>query len=298
EGSFPLFEAGHGAISTGGAFMGCSSAAHSPDALPDGAVAINHPAQPRSGKKLVGRRSPRDRGGDLPVHLAHLASAPAPMHLAGALGLYAGPVHRASGPRPHPAPIWPTSGPYLAHVWPTSGPVFRLFPDRHSGTVRASLQARARPSSCAAACEIALQNQGEPLSVGHPAETNAGTRMRRMNKRRRVYEGKAKVLYEGPEPGTLIQHFKDDATAFNNKKHALIEGKGVLNNRISEHIFAKLGEIGVPTHFVRRLNMREQLIREVEIIPLEVVVRNVAAGSLAQRLGLEEGKALPRSIIE
>ena len=119
-----------------------------------------------------------------------------------------------------------------------------------------------------------------------------------MNRRRRVYEGKAKVLYEGPEPGTLIQHFKDDATAFNNKKHALIEGKGVLNNRISEHIFVRLGEIGVPTHFVRRINMREQLIREVEIIPLEVVVRNVAAGSLAQRLGLEEGKPLPRSIIE
>ena len=119
-----------------------------------------------------------------------------------------------------------------------------------------------------------------------------------MNKRRRVYEGKAKVLYEGPEPGTLIQHFKDDTTAFNNKKHALIDGKGVLNNRISEHIFTKLGEIGVPTHFVRRLNMREQLIREVEIIPLEVVVRNVAAGSLSQRLGMEEGKALPRSIIE
>ena len=119
-----------------------------------------------------------------------------------------------------------------------------------------------------------------------------------MNRRRRVYEGKAKVLYEGPEPGTLIQHFKDDATAFNNKKHALIEGKGVLNNRISEHIFARLGEIGVPTHFVRRINMREQLIREVEIIPLEVVVRNVAAGSLAERLGLEEGKPLPRSIIE
>src|ERR1700756_4501718 len=119
-----------------------------------------------------------------------------------------------------------------------------------------------------------------------------------MNRRRRVYEGKAKVLYEGPEPGTLIQHFKDDATAFNNKKHALIEGKGVLNNRISEYIFQKLGEIAVPTHFMRRLNMREQLIREVEIIPLEVVVRNVAAGSLAQRLGLEEGKALPRSIIE
>ena len=114
-----------------------------------------------------------------------------------------------------------------------------------------------------------------------------------MNKRRRVYEGKAKVLYEGPEPGTLIQHFKDDATAFNNKKHALIEGKGVLNNRISEHIFTKLGEIGVPTHFVRRINMREQLIREVEIIPLEVVVRNVAAGLAvaAARHGGRQGAA-------
>jgi phosphoribosylaminoimidazole-succinocarboxamide synthase len=119
-----------------------------------------------------------------------------------------------------------------------------------------------------------------------------------MNRRRRVYEGKAKVLYEGREPGTLIQHFKDDATAFNAKKHALIEGKGVLNNRISEVIFQRLGEIGVPTHFIKRINMREQLIREVEIIPLEVVVRNVAAGSIATRLGLEEGSALPRSVIE
>jgi phosphoribosylaminoimidazole-succinocarboxamide synthase len=119
-----------------------------------------------------------------------------------------------------------------------------------------------------------------------------------MNRRRRIYEGKAKILYEGPEPGTLVQHFKDDATAFNNKKHALIEGKGVLNNRISEYVFQRLGEIGVPTHFMKRLNMREQLIREVEIIPLEVVVRNVAAGSLAERLGLEEGMQLPRSIIE
>jgi phosphoribosylaminoimidazole-succinocarboxamide synthase len=119
-----------------------------------------------------------------------------------------------------------------------------------------------------------------------------------MNKRRRIYEGKAKVLYEGPEPGTLIQHFKDDATALNGKKHELIEGKGVLNNRISEYLFQRLNEIGVPTHFMKRLNMREQLIREVEIIPLEVVVRNVAAGSLTTRLGLEEGQQLPRSIIE
>jgi phosphoribosylaminoimidazole-succinocarboxamide synthase len=120
-----------------------------------------------------------------------------------------------------------------------------------------------------------------------------------MNQRRtRVYEGKAKILYEGPEPGTLIVHYKDDTTAFNNQKKEVIDGKGVLNNRISELIFSKLNDIGVPTHFLKRLNMREQLIRAVEIIPLEVVVRNVAAGSLAKRLGLAEGTALPRSIIE
>ena len=120
-----------------------------------------------------------------------------------------------------------------------------------------------------------------------------------MNQRRtRVYEGKAKILYEGPEPGTLVVHYKDDTTAFNNQKKEVIDGKGVLNNRISEMIFTRLNEIGVPTHFLKRINMREQLIRAVEIIPLEVVVRNVAAGSLAKRLGLEEGTALPRSIIE
>ncbi|MBN8935679.1 MAG: phosphoribosylaminoimidazolesuccinocarboxamide synthase, partial [Rhizobiales bacterium] len=119
-----------------------------------------------------------------------------------------------------------------------------------------------------------------------------------MSRRRRIYEGKAKVLYEGPEPGTLIQHFKDDATSAGSKKHEVIEGKGVLNNRISEYLFQRLNDIGVPTHFIRRLNMREQLIREVEIIPLEVCVRNVAAGSLATRLGIEEGTQLPRSIIE
>src|SRR6186997_3057628 len=120
-----------------------------------------------------------------------------------------------------------------------------------------------------------------------------------MNTRRtRIYEGKAKILYEGPEPGTIIVHFKDDATAFNAQKKAVIDGKGVLNNRISEMIFTRLNELGLPTHFLKRLNMREQLIREVEIIPLEVVVRNVAAGSLVKRLGLEAGTQLPRSIIE
>jgi phosphoribosylaminoimidazole-succinocarboxamide synthase len=120
-----------------------------------------------------------------------------------------------------------------------------------------------------------------------------------MNTRRaKIYEGKAKILYEGPEPGTFVVYFKDDATAFNAQKKAVIEGKGVLNQRISEYIFSKLNELGIPTHFIRSLSTREQLVREVEIIPLEVIVRNVAAGSLATRLGMDEGTALPRSIIE
>jgi len=119
-----------------------------------------------------------------------------------------------------------------------------------------------------------------------------------MARRRQIYEGKAKVIFEGPEPGTLVQYFKDDATAFNNKKKGTITGKGVINNRISEFIMTRLGEIGIPTHFVRRLNMREQLIKAVEIVPLEVIVRNVAAGSISERLGLEEGTPLPRSIVE
>ena len=119
-----------------------------------------------------------------------------------------------------------------------------------------------------------------------------------MSKRRRIYEGKAKVLYEGPEPGTLVQHFKDDATAFNAEKHEVIEGKGVLNNRISEYIFLQLAQIGIQTHFIKALNMREQLVREVEIVPLEVFIRNVAAGSLVTRLGLKEGEPLPRPLIE
>src|SRR5213083_2454588 len=122
--------------------------------------------------------------------------------------------------------------------------------------------------------------------------------MRTVARRRQIYEGKAKILYEGPEPGTLIQYFKDDATAFNAQKRGSIAGKGVLNNRISEHLYTLLGTIGIPTHFIRRLNMREQLIRQVEIVPIEVVVRNVAAGTLSTRLGIEEGTQLPRTIIE
>ena len=119
-----------------------------------------------------------------------------------------------------------------------------------------------------------------------------------MPRRRQVYEGKAKVLYEGPEPGTLVQYFKDDATAFNGEKKSTISGKGVLNNIISAFVMERLGEIGIPTHFVRRLNMREQLVRAAEIIPIEVVVRNIVAGSMSKRLGIEEGQSLPRPIIE
>lgn len=119
-----------------------------------------------------------------------------------------------------------------------------------------------------------------------------------MARRRQLYEGKAKVIFEGPEPGTLVAYFKDDATAFNNQKKGTITGKGVLNNRISEFLMLKLQDLGIPTHFVRRMNMREQLIREVEIIPVEVIIRNVAAGSMAKRLGIPEGTALPRSIVE
>ncbi|KAF0112642.1 MAG: phosphoribosylaminoimidazole-succinocarboxamide synthase [Rhodospirillaceae bacterium] len=119
-----------------------------------------------------------------------------------------------------------------------------------------------------------------------------------MARRRQIYEGKAKVLFEGPEPGTLVQYFKDDTSALNNQKHGIITGKGVLNNRISEYLMVRLQEIGVPTHFMRRLNMREQLVREVEIIPVEIAVRNVAAGSLVQRFGLAEGTPMPRSVVE
>lgn len=120
----------------------------------------------------------------------------------------------------------------------------------------------------------------------------------KMTKRSKIYEGKGKVLFEGSQPGTIIQHFKDDTTAFNNQKFAIVEGKGVLNNFISEFIMLRLGDIGIPTHFMKRINMREQLVRQVEIIPLEIVVRNIAAGSICKRLGVEEGRILPRPLVE
>ena len=119
-----------------------------------------------------------------------------------------------------------------------------------------------------------------------------------MNKGKKLYEGKAKILYEGPEKGTAIQHFKDDATAFNNLKKSVVEGKGVLNNRISEHILNNLNQIGVKTHLIKRLNMREQLVKIAEIIPIEFIVRNIATGSLTKKLGIADGTVLSKPLLE
>ena len=119
-----------------------------------------------------------------------------------------------------------------------------------------------------------------------------------MARRRQIYEGTAKVLFEGPEPGTLVQYFKDDVSTNGGEKTGLITGKGVLNNRISEYLMMRLVEMGIPTHFVRRLNMREQVIREVEPIPVRVMTRNIAAGDLAERFKMTEGEPLPRTIVE
>ena len=119
-----------------------------------------------------------------------------------------------------------------------------------------------------------------------------------MKKGKKLYEGKAKILYAAPDKGTAIQHFKDDATAFNNQKRATIEGKGILNNRISEHILSSLNHIGIETHLIKRINMREQLIKLVEIIPIEFIIRNIATGSLTERLGIEDGTVLEKPLLE
>ena len=119
-----------------------------------------------------------------------------------------------------------------------------------------------------------------------------------MNKGKKLYEGKAKILYEGPDKGTAIQHFKDDATAFNNQKKATVEGKGVLNNRISEHILSNMNQIGIKTHLIKRINMREQLVKLVEIIPIEFIVRNIATGSLTKKLGIPDGTVLSKPLLE
>ena len=119
-----------------------------------------------------------------------------------------------------------------------------------------------------------------------------------MNKGNKLYEGKAKIIYETKDKNLVIQHFKDDATAFNNLKKAKVEGKGVLNNRISEYILTNLAQCGVKNHLIKRLNMREQLIRKAEIFPIEFIVRNIATGSLTKRLGIPEGTVLDKPLLE
>ncbi len=119
-----------------------------------------------------------------------------------------------------------------------------------------------------------------------------------MYKGNKLYEGKAKILYETKDKNLLIQHFKDDATAFNNQKKSKVEGKGVLNNRISEYILTNLSQCGIKTHFIKRLNMREQLIRKAKVFPIEFIVRNIATGSLTKRLDISEGTVLERPLLE
>ncbi len=114
----------------------------------------------------------------------------------------------------------------------------------------------------------------------------------------KIYEGKAKILYATNEPNLLIQYFKDDATAFNNIKKDVIANKGVLNNVISEFIMLEVAKSGVPTHFVKRINDREQLVKKAQIIALEVIIRNISAGSMAKRLGIAEGISLKEPIFE
>jgi len=119
-----------------------------------------------------------------------------------------------------------------------------------------------------------------------------------MKKGKKIYEGKAKIIFATEDKNLVIQHFKDDATAFNNQKKDIIEGKGILNNRISEHILSNLNQVGIKNHLIKRINMREQLVRLVEIVPIEFVVRNIATGSLTKRLGIEDGTVLDRPLIE
>ena len=119
-----------------------------------------------------------------------------------------------------------------------------------------------------------------------------------MKKGKKLYEGKAKIVFATSDKNLVIQHFKDDATAFNNQKKDVMDGKGILNNRISEHILTNLNQVGIKNHLIKRLNMREQLVQHVEIIPIEFIVRNIATGSLTKRLGIEDGTVLEYPLVE
>ncbi len=119
-----------------------------------------------------------------------------------------------------------------------------------------------------------------------------------MKKGKKLYEGKAKIIFASADKNLVVQHFKDDATAFNNQKKANLDGKGILNNRISEYILSSLKDVGIENHLIKRLNMREQLIDLVDIFPIEFVIRNIATGSLTKRLGIEDGTILKAPLIE
>ena len=119
-----------------------------------------------------------------------------------------------------------------------------------------------------------------------------------MKKTLQLYEGKAKKVFATDDPELCIVDYKDDATAFNGLKKGTIEGKGVINNRVTNHLMKLLEKNGIPTHFVEELSARETLVKRVSIVPLEVIVRNIAAGSLAKRLGLEEGTPLSSTVLE
>ena len=119
-----------------------------------------------------------------------------------------------------------------------------------------------------------------------------------MKKLKQIYEGKAKKLYETEDPNLVIQEFKDDATAFDATKRGTIASKGIINNKLSEKIFGLLSKKGIPTHFVERLNDRDMLVKRVEIVPIEVTIRNVVAGGMAKLLGLEEGIVLSQPVLE
>jgi phosphoribosylaminoimidazole-succinocarboxamide synthase len=119
-----------------------------------------------------------------------------------------------------------------------------------------------------------------------------------MAKREQLYEGSEKILLEGPEPSSLVMHFKDSVTAFNNQKQGTIVGKGVLNNRISGFLMSRLNDMGIPTHFIKNINMREQLIQEAQVFPIRVIVRNLSAGEIVGSFGIEEGSVFPQPLIE
>ncbi|MEE8185277.1 MAG: phosphoribosylaminoimidazolesuccinocarboxamide synthase [Thermodesulfobacteriota bacterium] len=119
-----------------------------------------------------------------------------------------------------------------------------------------------------------------------------------MKRLEKLYEGKAKVIYSTDNPDMLIQYFKDEASAFDGKKKGVIRGKGIVNNKISSRLFRYLEDKGIATHFVKRLSDREMLVKRLEIIPVEVVMRNIAAGSLSKRMGIEEGVPLRMPILE